>query len=359
MCVLKPGHATHKFVLNVKRQAGGNAVGVVLVGSQAFGFQKNLVTFLIGKAVDFVFHTGAIARTHTLNLAGEHGATVKPAADDVVRALVGVGDPAGHLLWVHIRATHEAEYRHVGAHATRHTVTGLLQQFAEVNRTAIQSWRRACFQTSLRQLQFLEPSTQRHCRRIPCPACGIVVETHMDLAIQKGTCGEHHRPGAKLNADLRDSTHHAFARAGGLHHQVIHCLLKQPEIGLVLQHATHGGLIQNAVGLRTGGAYRRALAGVENAKLNACLVGGQCHGPAHRVHLFDQMALADAANRRIATHLSQGFNVVAQQQGFAAHARSSQCCLGSGMATTNNNDIKFLGVQHGERIRSRGRDFTA
>src|SRR3989344_1241309 len=68
----------------------------------------------------------------------------------------------------------------------------------------------------------------------------------MDLAVQKGACGEHHGPRAEPDTDLRDGAHHAVA----LHHQVVHSLLEQPQVRLVLQHPADGRLVQNAVGLR-------------------------------------------------------------------------------------------------------------
>jgi len=38
---------------------------------------------------------------------------------------------------------------------------------------------------------------------------------------------------------------------------------------------------------------------------------------------------------------------VAEQQGLAAHAGGCQGSFGAGMATTDDDDIKFLWVQHG------------
>jgi hypothetical protein len=89
--VLQAGHAAHQRVLDVKRQAGRNAVGVDLVCRQPLGLQKDLVAVLVGKPVDLVFHTRAIARAHALDLAGEHRAAVKPARMmSWVRSLVWV-----------------------------------------------------------------------------------------------------------------------------------------------------------------------------------------------------------------------------------------------------------------------------
>jgi hypothetical protein len=130
------------------------------------------VAVLVGKAVDLVFHARAIARAHALDLAGEHGAAVKAGADDLVRALIGVGDPAGHLLGVHVRTAHEAEHRHpaLGVHATGDAVAGLLGAFRKIDGAAIQARRRAGLQTPLRQLQFFQPRRQAHGGRITRPA---------------------------------------------------------------------------------------------------------------------------------------------------------------------------------------------
>jgi hypothetical protein len=94
MRIFQSDHASHQVKLNIKRQAGADPVGVILVGAQTLGFEKNLVTFLVGKPVDLVFDTGTVAWPNTFNLAGEHRTAIKAAADDVVGALIGVCDPA-------------------------------------------------------------------------------------------------------------------------------------------------------------------------------------------------------------------------------------------------------------------------
>ena len=108
----------------------------------------------------------------------------------------------------------------------------------------------------------------------------------------------------------------------------------------------NSGFVQNPVGLRPRGAHCGAFAGIENAELNTGFVGRQRHCAAHRIHFLDQMALADAANRRVATHLAQRFDVVRQQQCLATHACGRQRSLGASVAATYDDDVKFLGVVH-------------
>jgi hypothetical protein len=58
------------------------------------------------------------------------------------------------------------------------------------------------------------------------------------------------------------------------------------------------------------------------------------------------MALANSANRRVAAHLAQGFDVVSQQKCLTTHASRRQRGFGASMAATDNDHIKFLWVKH-------------
>ena len=183
-------------------------------------------------------------------------------------------------------------------------------------RAAVDARRRAGLQPALRQLQFLQPRRQRDRRRVARPAGLVVVEPDVDAAVQESAGRQHHGARAEANADLRHGADHAVA----LDHQVIDGLLEQREVGLVFQPAADRRLVEDAVGLRPGGAHRRTLGAVEDAELDAGLVRGDRHGAAQRIDFLDQVALADAADRRVAAHLPQRLDVVGQQQGLAAHA---------------------------------------
>ena len=127
-----------------------------------------------------------------------------------------------------------------------------------------------------------------------------MAESYVDLSIQESARGKHHGCRTKLYARLRNGAHHPIA----LNHQVFYRLLEQPQIRLVFQHRTNGGLVQNAVCLSAGCANGRPFGTVQNTKLDTTLVCGQGHGTAQRIYLFHQMAFADAANRRVAAHLA-------------------------------------------------------
>src|SRR5882762_3740760 len=58
------------------------------------------------------------------------------------------------------------------------------------------------------------------------------------------------------------------------------------------------------------------------------------------------MALADAADRRIAAHLPQRLDVVREQQRLLAHARGSERGLGAGVATADHDYLEYFAETH-------------
>ena len=164
----------------------------------------------------------------------------------------------------------------------------------------------------------------------------------MDQPVEEGTGSEDDGGRSEPNAQLRDHTGDPVAFDA----DVIHRLLEQGQIGLVLQPLADRRLVEHTVRLGARGAHRRTLRGVENAELNAAFVGGRGHRTTERVDFLDQMPFADAADRRIATHLTQRLDIVRKQQGAHAHARRGQRGLGAGMAAANNNHIESIGVEH-------------
>ena len=301
---------------------------------QTFRLQKDLVAWLVGKAVHLVLDAGAVARAHAFDHTGEHRAAVKPGTDDLVRARIGVGDPARHLPRVLTGLPEKTEHRH------RVQVARLLGQTGKVDRAPIDARRRTRLQPPLWQLQRLQPGRQGDGWRVSRAAGAVVLQADVDAPVQKGAGCQNHRLAAKPNASLRHRACHPVAMPVALHRQVVHRLLEQPQVRLVLQPPADGCLVEDAVCLGAGGTHRRPLAAVEDAELDAGLVGGCGHGSTQCIHLLDQMSFADAADAGVAAHLAQGLDVVGQQQGRAPHAGSCQGSLGAGMAAADDDDIE-------------------
>ena len=166
----------------------------------------------------------------------------------------------------------------------------------------------------------------------------------MDAAIQKRSRRKHHGMSQKMDTALGNGPSHPIR----LYHQVIDRLLEQPQIGLVFQLTADGCLVQHAVGLGAGGAHGGTLAAVEHTELDAGFIHRQRHGAIHGIHFFHKVALANAAHTRIAAHLPQCVEIVRQQQGMRAHARSSQRGFGAGMPAANHDHIKLAGIGIGK-----------
>ena len=166
----------------------------------------------------------------------------------------------------------------------------------------------------------------------------------MDQAIQKGACGEHDRPAAKAQTQLRDGAGHPIA----LDDQVVNRLLKNPQVRLILQAGANGLPVEHPIRLGAGGSHRRAFARIEDAELDTGLIGGSSHRAAQRVDLFDEMTLADTPDRGVTGHLAEGFHAVRQQQGGSTHAGTGQGGLGACMTAANHDDIELLWIVHGD-----------
>ncbi len=243
--------------------------------------------------------------------------------------LGGSGDVATDLLRVLVTAADEGHHR-------RRLIAPLFLHHREIHGTGINPRRRPGFQPADVERQLPQPPGQGIGRRVTGTATGMVLHANVDNATQEGTGGEHHGAGMEADAGLGYHAGHPVA----FHQQIVCGLLEQGQIGLVLQQVADRCLVQDAIGLGTGRPHRRALAAVEYPELDAGLVGRARHGTAEGIDFLHQVALANATNGRIAGHLAKGFNVMGQQQGLRPHAGSSQCRLGTGMATTNDNHIE-------------------
>ena len=102
------------------------------------------------------------------------------------------------------------------------------------------------------------------------------------------------RPSAELNSGDR-------ARLG---QEARRFAFDDGEIRSLGDQVLHRAPIELPVRLGAGALDSRTLAAVEDAKLDAGLVGGARHHAIQRVDLAHQMSLAKAADRRVARHFA-------------------------------------------------------
>ncbi len=164
----------------------------------------------------------------------------------------------------------------------------------------------------------------------------------MDQSGQEGSGREDDCVRLEDQPDLRDRAGHAVA----LHEQVVDRLLEQRQVRLGFEAPADRRLVKDAIGLRAGCAHGRTLARVQRPELDPGLVGGDRHRPAERVHLLDEVALADAPDRGVAGHLAERLDAVRQQQRLAAHPCGGERCLGAGVATADDDDLEAIREFH-------------
>ena len=336
MGVVQPGYRSHQRHLHVEGQTRGNPVGIQFVGIESFGLDEDLMRVLVRKAVNLVLYRWTITGTHALDATTVHRRAIYSATDDLVSDFAGAGDEATDLPWMVLRRTQEGHHRH-------RLVAGLLLHDTEIDTPGVDSGRCSSLQAADPQRQLTQSLRQRIGGRIARATSGIVLQTDVNQAPQKGS-GRQHHGGAKENQPhLRNHPRDLITR----HDEIIHRLLKDNEIGLILDHAPYRGLVKDAVGLGTGRPDRGTLSLVEDSELDACTIGSQSHGATQGIDFLDQMALADATDCRVAGHLTKGFYVVGQQQRLAAHACRRESGFGTCMAAANDNDVERIGILHG------------
>ena len=171
----------------------------------------------------------------------------------------------------------------------------------------------------------------------------------MDQAAQEGAGGEHHG-GAGQGAAVGEDE--AAEAPPGVEGEILAGPGDHGQPRGRGDRRLHGGRVELPVGLGAGAAHRRALAAVEQAELDAGGVRHTAHQPVQGIDLADEVALAQAADRRIARHGADRGRVVGDQRGARAAARRGGRGLDAGMATADDGDVEPVGCGVGHRVTS-------
>jgi hypothetical protein len=115
--------------------------------------------------------------------------------------------------------------------------------------------------------------------------------------------------------------------------------LAQSETWAGLQHSLHAQPIESFVGLRSRRSNCRSFFSIEGSELNSGFVDSSTHLAAKSVDLFDQVALANTANRRVARHLAYVVKIEGEQQGIAAHTCGCQASFDTCVSRSNDDYI--------------------
>ena len=90
----------------------------------------------------------------------------------------------------------------------------------------------------------------------------------------------------------------------------------------------------------------RSFGTVKHFGLDKGLVNIFSHLSTKSIQLTDQMSLSDTADRGIAGHLSESFNVVRKKQRLTSHASRSKGGFYTGMPAANHDDVVDLWKIH-------------
>ena len=176
----------------------------------------------------------------------------------------------------------------------------------------------------------------------PTRPAGVLLLADMDEAAQERAGREHHRAGAELapvrELERRRRGRRAIIRSSASASMTVRLAVSPDRL-------LHRRGVEPPVGLGPRPAHRRSLAAVEHAELDAAAIGDAAHQPIERVDLAHQMALAQAADRRIAGHRADGGKPVRHQRGRArpcgpaAAAASQPACPPPTTMTSNRASI--------------------
>lgn len=162
-----------------------------------------------------------------------------------------------------------------------------------------------------------------------------MVEADVDKAFEKGSRCENDGLRPYLVPGRRDDT-----RDGSLFRQdAIGRATGNIKPALRAQRLLHGFSVQFLIALHAKSPDGRTLAGVDHLELNAGAIGIPAHFTAKRIDLFDEMALGDSTNGRIAGHLRDLARIHGEQHRSRAHTSRSERRLTSGMTPAHNDDV--------------------
>ena len=229
----------------------------------------------------------------------------------------------------------------------RLVVAGLQLGVRVVDGAAIEPRRRAGLETCQSEAEPRECAADAGRRAFAGAATGCFHFAGVHQRLQESAGREHDGPGA---IDRRRRGRERRRSRGPLGvssvEQIFDHLLPQREIRLLLDDPLHLGLIRLLIGLSPRAVHRRAFAAIEHAELNAGRVDRPPHQPAERVDLADDLPLADAADRRIATHLPDGVAIGGEQHGPRPNRAAATRGLGPGMPGADDDHVEIIWATH-------------
>ncbi len=118
--------------------------------------------------------------------------------------------------------------------------------------------------------------------------------------------------------------------------------LPDVEVGDALEEFPHADAVEGLVALGAGAPDGGAAGGIEQAELDAGLVGDLSHDAAEGVDLADEVSFGDAADGGVAGHLGDEVGIEGEECGAQAHAGGGDGGLAAGMAGSDNGYVEVF-----------------
>ena len=219
----------------------------------------------------------------------------------------------------------------------------------KVDAPAVDARRRAGLEAAQPQAHLPQAVGQTDGGLHPVRAGGNGAVTDDDTRIEIGARGDHHGAHAVDRAEAR---RYGADRAALVEADLRDHGLHQLKALLPLQRVLHVLLVFPAVGLRAQRVDGGAFAAVEHPVLDAAAVGGLRHLAAQRVQLAHQMALARAADGRVAGHISHGVEVDREHRRVQSEPCAGKARLDPGVTGPDDDRVKASGFKfHGDPSR--------
>jgi hypothetical protein len=157
----------------------------------------------------------------------------------------------------------------------------------------------------------------------------------MDHASQERTCRDH--DGSRRKPSSVQGFDASYRSV--LDRQARHGPLHQLEVRPPLEQGAHRAAVQAAIALRPRRPHRGPLGSVEHPELDARQVGRSAHDATERIHFAYDRPLRDSADRGIARHLPDGFEILREQQRPRAGTRRERGGFGAGVAAADHDYV--------------------
>ena len=241
--------------------------------------------------------------------------------------LGGAGDPALDLRI--LDCVRECRER------LRRLIAGLHLQARPVDGAPIEPRRGAGLEPPEGKPEPFQGERQADRRRLADPSRRSALLADVDEAAQKGAGGQDHC-GRREAAAIAEPD---AGRGASVDEEIVGLTLDHRQIRTSADRPLHRCRVEPPIGLRPRTANRRTLAPVEDAKLDAALVGDPAHQSIEGIDLADEMALAQAADGGITGHGADGVESVRDECGPCAHARGRSGSLAAGVPAAYHDDI--------------------